>query len=155
METPKTIVKKDTKNKLRCPHCGNIMYGRVKDSRLGKGIGLSDIEEPTIYRRRKCSVCGIRFTSFEIVAQVKGISFTYAEMVRWVRLGRAVEQLIRNLRTVKLDDLASLLVNFCNENSFLSLAQLQQMGFCAGIDVAKGSSASVETVVDKEKMEGA
>lgn len=53
-------------NAFSCPHCGSQSEQRVVDSRPSTDI--NDIDAPAVRRRRRCTSCKGRWTSYEIRA---------------------------------------------------------------------------------------
>lgn len=66
--------------------CGHGKSSLVTDSRPGKGM--------TIRRRRECSKCGRRWTTYEVLAS------NYKAVLPFIGHGAALERLLANLTEV-------------------------------------------------------
>ena len=86
---------------MRCPQCGS-METRVMETRTAE-------EGRTIRRRRECTACGFRFTTYERVEERKGLwiskkdgrreAFDRSKLVRGI--SRACERLPVSLDTIE------------------------------------------------------
>ena len=69
---------------MRCPHCHSD-HNRVNDSRRRDG---------TIWRRRVCSDCGAKFTSYEVLASPDEERPNFREVLRRQQTAQKIRQLI-------------------------------------------------------------
>jgi len=106
------------KQKPPCPKCGANTL--VVDSRWS-------FPKQAVRRRRSCPDCGLRFTTYELIAAIKGLSPRKVAGVSQLRCDDAEESALRKRRDQALLHLANLYVKQTNKDWRSFLGQVERI----------------------------